>query len=172
MRSLAIACAALTIFLPKILEPDLNFGLIVSSGRPILVIPKLKLAAPIINPASPDEPDIQKALEEGVAHYPETAEPGELGNMYILGHSSDNPWAKGRFKQVFAGLPNLEIGDEIIAKNSTGQSFRYQVIKKKIVSAADLSALNQPSDRKLLTLQTSYPIGTSFKRLIVIAKLE
>jgi LPXTG-site transpeptidase (sortase) family protein len=130
-----------------------------------LEISSLMISVPIIFGA--EEPDFQKALEQGVVHYPGTALPGEYGNAYIFGHSSDNAWSKGEYKTIFIDLPDIEIGAEIILNN-----FVYIVQETKLVESYDLSVLNQDYSRKILTLQTSYPVGTSDKRFIVIAALE
>ena len=136
-----------------------------------LRIPSLNLTLPVIFPKSNNEEDIQEALKYGVSYYPGTALAGKTGNMYIVGHSSDNPWAKGDYKRVFAGLPKLSTGDKIEITDRAGLLFVYRIIETKIVSPKDLTVLNQPDDKKLLTLQTSYPIGTAFKRFIVVSEL-
>ena len=137
-----------------------------------LDIPKLQISAPIIYVESAAEAAIQVGLSLGVVHYPDTAQPGKVGNCYIVGHSSDYSSAKGDYKQVFAGLLELEIGDEIfIAAN--GETFRYLVSHTKIVAPDDLSALSQETGgRRVLTLQTSYPVGSADRRFLAVAELE
>jgi len=143
----------------------------IASGRDsTLSIPALNLTAPVIFLNSTKEDDIQNALKSGVVHYAGTALPGQTGNAYIVGHSSDLPWTEGKFKSVFAKLPEIETGDLIKITEQT-REHSYKVIETKIVKADDLSVLNQPSDKKLLTLQTSYPLGTALGRFIVVAEL-
>ncbi len=137
-----------------------------------LYIAKLGITVPVVFPKSNKESDIQEALLDGIAHYPGTALAGQTGNIYIVGHSSDNPWSKGKYTTIFATLPQLVKGDEIKITDSDGKLFAYLVIETKIVSPRDLFVLSQPQDQKLLTLQTSYPIGTSLKRYVVISKLS
>lgn len=136
-----------------------------------LKIPRLNLVVPVTSPASSKEKDIQEALKSGVAHYPGTARAGQTGNMYLVGHSSDYPWARGDYKRVFANLPKLTPGDKIEITDEAGELFAYTVIETKVVSPRDLSVLNQPGDKKLLTLQTSYPLGTALKRFVVVSEL-
>lgn len=137
-----------------------------------LEIPKLSISAPIIYVASNDEIQIQAGLEQGIVHYFGTAQPGEVGNSYLVGHSSDYPQAPGNYKQIFAQLPKLFLGDLILVKQA-GQTLEFQVVATKIIEANDLSVLNQETaGRKILTLQTSYPIGTALKRFIVAAELK
>ncbi len=140
-------------------------------GPNLLYLPSLGIKVPLITPATNAEGDIQEALQNGVAHYPGTALPGATGNVYLVGHSSDNVWAKGNYKNVFANLPKLGLGDKIKISNEQGQVFIYEAVETKIVSPKDLSVLAQPTAEKLLTLQTSYPLGTALRRYLVIAKL-
>ena len=135
-----------------------------------LVIPSLKLDVPIVYADKVSESDFQKDLENGVVHYPDTAKPGEFGNAYIFGHSSDFIWSKGNYKYVFATLPRIKIGDEVNISDSSGNKFVYIVKETRIVSPSDTSVLQQDNSRKILTLQTSYPLGTALKRFIVIAQ--
>lgn len=142
-------------------------------GANILVIRRLGIAAPIKYVDKKSEKAFQEALKEGVVHYPGTALPGAPGNVYIFGHSSDYVWVKGHYKAVFALLPKIEEGDKIIATDAEGRPFTYVVIRSFAVSPNDLSVLNQfEYKEKLLTLQTSYPVGTALKRWIVLARLS
>ncbi len=138
-----------------------------------LKIPSLGIEAPIVYVSEKNEVAYQKALLDGVAHYPDTAEPGQFGNTYIFGHSSDYLWGKGKYKTVFATLPKIHIGDEIAVSDKDGNKFVYKTIESKKVAAGDLSVLDQfGKTRKLLTLQTSYPIGTALARWVVVAELK
>lgn len=137
-----------------------------------IIIPKLNLTAQLIEPLGTIEQDFQKALENGVAHYPGTALPGEIGNCYIFGHSSDNLNAPGKFKTVFKDLPLLNIGDEVVVETK-GFIYVYIIKENKVIEADELSVLSQDTaGRKILTLQTSYPIGTAQKRYIVLAEMK
>jgi sortase A len=136
-----------------------------------LVIPKLSVSVPIIFADSRAENQIQADLQNGAVHLKDTVMPGEIGNSYIVGHSSDYPDSKGNYKTVFAKLPTLVVGDEVVIRGQ-GRELHFKVIKTKIVEADDLSVLSQDTGgRAILTLQTSYPIGTAQKRFIVSAEL-
>lgn len=139
----------------------------------LLIIPRFGIRAPIIEVAKTEEVIFQEALQQGVVHYPGTANIGEPGNAYIFGHSSDYVWAKGDYKTVFALLPEIKTGDLVYASNTKGQRFTYKVIEKVIVSPGDTKWLDQKNyEEKFLTLQTSYPVGTALRRFIVIGQLE
>lgn len=137
-----------------------------------LLIPSLGITAPILYAERVSEADFQKALQNGVVHYPNTAKPGEFGNVYIFGHSSDYAFSVGNYKTVFALLPKIEIEAEILISNENGDQFVYKIMDKLIVNPNETKYLDQYQNKEqLLTLQTSYPVGTAWKRFLVIAKL-
>jgi LPXTG-site transpeptidase (sortase) family protein len=143
-----------------------------------LIIPKLGLNIPLVTPSYASllaedwtkvEEDIQQALEQGVVHYPGTARPGQAGNFFVTGHSSYYPWASGNYKTVFARLHNLEPGDEYYVYYG-GDQHRYIVRSKKEVSPSDVGVLDQPINKRLATLMTCTPVGTTLRRLILVAE--
>ncbi|MEK7218749.1 MAG: sortase [Patescibacteria group bacterium] len=142
-----------------------------------LIIPKLDLNIPIVTPSYESllradwtqvEKDIQASLQDGVVHYPGTANPGQAGNFFVTGHSSYYPWSPGRYKTVFARLHNLEVGDEYWVYFG-GDKHRYVVKGKKEVSPSDITVLDQPTDKRMGTLMTCTPVGTTLRRLIITA---
>lgn len=138
----------------------------------ILKISSLGLSVPVQYVNSNDEPTMQKALEKGVVHYPGTAMPGDYGNVYIFGHSSDYKWRAGAYKSVFAILPKIKIGALMQLSDELGNTYTYKVYEAKVVEAKETKYLGQYGyERKLLTLQTSWPIGTALKRYVVIGEL-
>jgi LPXTG-site transpeptidase (sortase) family protein len=119
-----------------------------------------------------NETAFQAALATGVVHFPETAKPGEFGNVYLFGHSSDYAWSKGAYKTVFALLTKIQPGTEILVSDSVGDLFTYKVKEAFVAGSKDVKYLSQEKyEKKLLTLQTSYPIGTALKRYIVRAEI-
>lgn len=134
-------------------------------------IDSLGIQAPIVYVEERSEEAFQVGLRDGVVHYPGTAMPGESGNVYIFGHSSDFPTAPGSYKTVFALLPKIEIGSTVEITDKDGKLFRYKVEEKFVANNNDLHLLEQDYSKKKLSIQTSYPIGTALKRFIVIAYL-
>jgi sortase A len=116
------------------------------------------------------EGDIQDSLRKGAVHYPYTALPGEIGNTFITAHSSYYPWDPGKYKSIFALLPGIKLGT-VVTVNYGGKEFSYRVYKKHEVSPSQTDVLRQPQDKKILTLMTCTPIGTTINRLIVEAEL-
>lgn len=138
-----------------------------------LLIPNLDIEAPIVYVTERKEAAYQEALRGGVAHFPGTAMPGKPGNVYLFGHSSDFPLSPGDYKTVFASLPDIRVGDAIYLTDSEGNAFRYIADGTAVVQPNDLSVLDQGENRKrMLTLQTSYPIGTALRRYVVYAELD
>ncbi len=144
------------------------------TGEPnMLTIPSVGISAPIVESKDNTEKEFQEALKTGVVHYPGTAQVGELGNAYIFGHSSDLTFKSGDYKTIFAPLPDIKKDAEILVTNGSGQQFRYVVFEQFVTKSDDVQLLSQDTKgEKILTLQTSYPIGTALKRYIVKAKLS
>jgi sortase A len=157
-------------FHPKAAKPVVNPT--PQETKTFLTIEKLNLKAPVVEAQSSEEPSIQENLQSGVVHLKGTASFGQIGNAYIVGHSSDYPQAAGNYKRVFERLPELQIGNQLII-DSGEVKYNYQVIETKVVQPNDLSVLSQETaGRRLLTLQTSYPIGTARQRFLVICELK
>lgn len=149
------------------MEPSasLDPGEVITPGSR-LMIPKIGVDAPIIMAASNDEATIQNDLTKGVVHYKDTAEPGQIGNSFITGHSSNFWWIKGSYNYIFVNLSKMAIGDQAKIYHN-GNKFVYQVKEIKEVLPADTSVLAQ-GDTPTLTLMTCTPAGTNWRRLIVI----
>lgn len=137
-----------------------------------IVIEKINANAKVIeniNPAS--EREYTEALKLGVAHAKGTNLPGEVGNVYLFSHSTDAPWNIIRYNAVFYLLRELESGDKVLMFYK-GRRFDYIVFDKNVVGADEVSFLTNKYDKSVLTLQTCDPPGTTFRRLIVRARLE
>lgn len=144
----------------KIVPVDEDFG---------IVIPKIDANAkifPEIDPLSPQE--FLPILKQGVAHAKGTAFPGQGEKIYLFAHSADAFYNVGRYNAVFYLIGKLEKGDEIDIYYKR-YLYRYKVEGKKVVSPNAVDYLS-PSGEEVLILQTCYPPGTTFKRLIVTAR--
>ncbi len=135
-------------------------------GDNSLIIPKIGVKTSV-NWDTPSG-DVMGALSEKIAHLAGSGKPGDNKNIFITGHSSNYWWREGGLNTVFALLPELQEGDEILI-TSNGKIFRYRVSEKREVSpkkAADYFF----SDSEQLTLMTCVPVGTNLRRLLIIAK--
>ena len=155
--------------------PPLNKEIIPPGNR--IILPRLGKNVPIIDVPEERllkrdwnglERDIQNALRDGVVHYPGTPDPDQSGNFVLTGHSSYFPWDPGRFKDVFAVLHNVVVGDQIIVYHEM-KKFTYQIEESFVITPDQISVLGDSGDDRI-TLITCTPLGTNLKRLIVVAK--
>ena len=130
-----------------------------------IYIPKIGIQALIGWDTSAD--NITEALTKNVVHLENTSKPGENGDIFITGHSSNYWWVEGKYNSVFALLPQLEENDEIIITYQ-GQFFHYKVTRKDEVKSSEVSD-RLDSDKERLTLMTCVPVGTNLKRLLINA---
>lgn len=155
---------------PPVVNPQNNQPVIIpiaTNESTKISIPKISIEGPIIWDIA--FKDIHENLNNGVVHYAETAHPGEYGNMFIVGHSSDYVWSKGKYKNIFALLPKLTTGDQIQI-TYYNINYVYEVTNTQIVAPTNMTIL-KPTTDPTLTLMTCWPIGTSQKRYVVRAKL-
>jgi sortase A len=129
---------------------------VAASGKPLgkIDIQRIGLAAMILEGVD------AKTLRRAVGHVPETALPGQIGNIAIAGHRDT----------FFRGLQRVEKNDDITLTTPDG-SYRYLVDFSEVVRPDDIAVLN-PSDDAILTLVTCYPfyyIGPAPGRFIVRA---
>lgn len=134
-----------------------------------LVIPKIDAASNIVANVDPaDTLEYMEALKTGVAHARGTYFPGQGKHIFLFAHSTDSPVNIARYNAVFYLLRKLEEGDMIIVFFSD-KKYEYIVESKEVVDATDISWLTDEGNSEKLLLQTCYPPGTTWKRLIVIA---
>ena len=136
-----------------------------------IVIPKIGANAKIIpNVDASSTRAFLPALQKGVAHAGGTFFPGQPGNIYLFAHSTDNFWNVGRYNALFYLLKDLEKGDEVVVFS---QNVRHNyIVSDSIVSdPEDVSYINEANTgQELLILQTCWPPGTTWKRLLVFAE--
>lgn len=110
-------------------------------------------------------------LSKHLVNYPGTSVPPENGNAVIFGHSTlPQLFNPADYKTVFATLYRLKIEDEIVA-TVHGVSYTYKISSITVVDASDTSFFAQQYDTSYLTLVTCTPPGTTWKRLIIKARL-
>jgi sortase A len=111
----------------------------------------------------------QWALNNGIAHVPETSLPWSRTpqrNVYLEGHRLG--WPGTGSYLVFYYLNELESGDEVVLKDREGEAYRYRVSEVFVVDPTDVWVMGQVRGRDMVTLQTcTYP--TFENRIIVRA---
>jgi sortase A len=129
-----------------------------------LSIPKLRIKNAIVR-------DDHTDLKESLIHYPGTAQPGDLGNGVIFGHSVlpqfFNP---NNYHTIFSTLHTLEVGDEFTIAAGPA-TYTYKITLMYVTTPEDLTPLAQSYGARTITLITCTPPGTYLKRLIIKATL-
>ncbi len=134
-----------------------------------IVVPKIGANAKVIpNVDSANEKEYSAALKQGVAHALGTAFPGEGGHIFLFAHSTDYFWNVGAYNAIFYLLDKLQKNDEINIFYK-GERYVYRVVDKTIVDPSQVEYLTRKTNKEFLTLQTCWPMGTTFKRLLVFA---
>ncbi len=136
---------------PTHVKPDLG------GGVALIKIPKIGVDRVVVEGVEVEH------LKKGPGHYPETALPGQLGNMVISGHRTT-------YGAPFYRLDEIRVGDEIAIVDAVG-SYQYKVTETKIVRPTDLGVIAPSSDARL-TLTTCHPRFSARQRLIVVAALQ
>ena len=135
-----------------------------------LTIDKIGAVSAIVQDVDPLNSRIyQAALTKGIAHAKGTTVPGQGGNIFLFAHSSADLLTAERYNSVFYLMHHLEAGD-VIKVWYQGVEHDYVVTEQKLVAPSDIQYLTKKTSEEQLTLMTCWPPGTSFKRLIVIAK--
>jgi sortase A len=114
--------------------------------------------------------DAAWALDNGVAHVPETSLPWSptlQRNVYLEGHRIG--WPGTGSHMIFYHLNRLGEGDEIVLRDREGTRYRYRVSETFEVDPEDVWVMGQVRGRDMVTLQTCTPMPTWEKRLIVRA---
>lgn len=138
-----------------------------------ILIPKIGINSRVVaNVDASDEKAYQDALKLGVAHAQGSGLPGEENasnrTIYIFGHSTNGIWNIEKYNALFYSLKDLSLGDEIIVW-FWGKEFRYLVTHIVKVDPSDLTYLQPQIMQDKLVLQTCWPPGTVWKRLLVVA---
>jgi sortase A len=120
-----------------------------------LEIPRLRMSAIVL------EGSDSRTIGLGVGRIPETAEPGESGNVVLSAHRDT----------FFRPLRKIRTGDRI-AMVTRGGSYQYVVDWTAVVDPSDTATLKATPVRSL-TLVTCYPfhyVGPAPQRFIVRAR--
>lgn len=120
-----------------------------------LEVPRLGLKAIVV------QGDSAKLLRRAVGHLPETALPGEAGNVALAGHRDG----------LFRPLRDARPGDSIILRTAD-REFQYQVEWTAVVPPSSVRVI-QPTSEPALTLVTCFPfyyVGAAPERFVVRAR--
>lgn len=136
-----------------------------------ILIPKIGANARVFPNVDPsDTKQFLPILQNGIAHAKGTVFPGLPGTTYLFAHSTDNFWNVGRYNAAFYLIKDLSFGDEVVVFYKDTR-YNYKVVDSRVIDAQDVSYLTQAQgSEEQLILQTCWPPGTTWKRLLVFAK--
>ncbi len=107
------------------------------------------------------EGDGWRVPEDAVAHYPDTAWPGEGSNMYVYGHARE-----GNLLELW----DVRTGDLVEVDMADGSVAEYEVAEIHPVVAYDAFEYLEDTDREIITLQTCLDYAETSPRFVVIAE--
>ena len=127
---------------------------------------------PKINIQNSEVSTIDTDLTKHLIQFPGTTTPPNKGNTVIFGHSTlPQLYNPKDYKTIFANIHDVKVDNTIIVTiNNT--LYTYKIFSITIVDAEDTSYLTQEYDNSYITIVTCTPPGTTWKRLILKAKLE
>lgn len=138
------------------------------SSEPRLIIENIGLSAKIVTPASTDDNILNTALTKGAVYYPGSGKLGEVGNVFLFGHSTGLAVVYNKNYAVFNRLKELGAGD-IVRVQSDGREYWYRVLGVSIKKADD-AHIDLATTRKLLTISTCRIFGGREDRYVVEAE--
>ena len=102
-------------------------------------------------------------IDQGVAHWAGTSEPGESGNVVLAGHRTTHT-------RPFANLDRLEIGDLVYLEDGDGFEVMYRVSNTIVVSPEDIW-ISYDLGKPMVTMFACHPKGSARQRIVVQAEL-
>lgn len=129
-----------------------------------LSIPKLNIDHAVVRNDHTD-------LKQSLIQYVGTANPGDLGNTVIFGHSVLPQFFNPQnYLTIFSTLHRLALGDTMEIE-ADGAKYTYKIFEMYETAPDDLSPLAQTYTGRYLTLITCTPPGTYLRRLIIKAQI-
>jgi len=132
---------------------------VVGEGITRIVVPRLGLDAIVVELWGLDDAE---NLKRGPGHIPNTAYPGQPGNVVISGHRTT-------YGAPFKHIEEIQTGDEIILITADNQ-YTYEANEQRIVMPTDLSVLEQGEEAKV-TLTACHPWYSAAQRIVIIGSL-
>ena len=118
------------------------------------------------HPADPfSKEGILAPLQGGLGHL--FAYPGNPGKTMIYGHSSGYPWDVSEYTKVFRKINELTTGERVYVTYE-GSLHVYEVSKKQVIDAKDVSPFNDDGTNELI-LYTCWPRDGIKQRYLVHA---
>lgn len=140
----------------------------------LIQIPKILAQANVADDVNPfDKDSYLKALENNNVAQASTSQHPGSGNgtsTYIFAHSTELGLNMVTKNAVFYLLDQLQ-NDDFVFINYHGIVYKYKVYDRKVVGPKDVEYLSYSENGKeVLILQTCWPIGTNWKRLLIFGQ--
>lgn len=147
---------------------------VVADNKFRIEIPKILAEASVIANVDPTDKEVMdKVLKNGkVALKSGSNMPGDGdgSSLFVFAHSTELGIFSNTRNSVFYLLNELENDDKIYIYFN-GNKYEYLVENKLIVGAKDTQYLDYRQDNEeTLIVQTCWPLGTNWRRLLVLAK--
>ncbi len=157
-------------------KPSLDIDITPYENR--IVIPKIWKNIPMVdikNRTISGQSELQdifmKELENWVVRYPWSVKPWELWNAFIFWHSSNFPWIKWDFNDVFSTLNNVSFDDDIIIYYNQ-KKYVYTIKRRDIISPWNVSIFKWNKTKAQVMIMTCRPIWTTLNRLVLTWELK
>jgi LPXTG-site transpeptidase (sortase) family protein len=148
-------------------QPVADFVTPTASG-PEIAIPAVGIHAGLVFPKSTNVDALNNALTAGVVHYPESPRPGEVGNVFLFGHSTGLKVVHNKNFEALNNLKNVKPGDAIrVRYDSRDYLYVVQTVRGEKAGAAKVDFNTK---EKILTLSTCNVWGGHEARTVVEAK--
>lgn len=148
---------------PELLSTD------VPAHGDVIMIPSIGVDVPLVMSPSLKDSDIISTLVGGVALYPNGILPGHLGNVFISGHSTGEPW-RGKYRFAFIKINDIKIGD-IITLDYSGTRYTYKVSEKKLVKPSADNMIVSDRPVPTVTIMACWPLWTTNQRMLITGNL-
>jgi hypothetical protein len=100
---------------------------------------------------------VQKLLKAGVVHLPISPAPGQVGNSFIVGHTSNFPQVRSNYNTIFKPFESKSrVGDEFTIWDHKCRQLTFRVFEAFAIGEYDTAtAYENIGNRRVVTLQGS-----------------
>jgi hypothetical protein len=100
---------------------------------------------------------VQRLLKAGVVHIPISPAPGQVGNSYIIGHTSNFPQVKSSYNTIFKPFESKSrVGDQLTIWDHKCRQLTFRVFEAFAIGEYDTAtAYENMGNRRVVTLQGS-----------------
>ncbi len=147
-------------------------GLVLKDAKKTKGVSSYSLSIPVLHIDHAVVSTIDNDLSNHLVNYAGTAIPADKGNAVIFGHSTlPQLFDPHNYKTIFANAYLLKTGDMLSAQIGN-ISYSYTIYSISITDPQDTAFFSQNNNDSQLTLVTCTPPGTTWKRLIIKARLK